>query len=103
MEEEQPTIKHGAEHLKSFQYKKGVSGNPAGRPAGKTLKEYTREKLAAMSDDEREEFLEGLDKKVVWEMSEGKAEAKTVLDATVEHIVNKEEINKALDDIITED
>lgn len=60
-------------HLAPYQYKKGQSGNPGGRPAGKSLKQYTREKLAAMTDEEREEFLHGIDKKTVWEMSEGKA------------------------------
>ena len=54
-------------------YKKGQSGNPGGRPAGKTLKQYTREKLAAMTDDEREEFLNGIDKRTIWEMGEDKA------------------------------
>jgi len=62
-----------ASHLFPWQYKKGFSGNPSGRPAGKSLKQYTIEKLNAMTDEEREEFLEGIDKKVIWEMAEGRA------------------------------
>jgi Family of unknown function (DUF5681) len=59
-------------------YKKGQSGNPKGRPPGTfSMKEYIKKKLAAMTDEEREEFLEGIDKKTIWEMGEGKAEAKT--------------------------
>ena len=49
--EEQPD-KSPAAHLTQYQFKKGPSGNPAGN----TLKEYTREMLAAMTDDERRNF-----------------------------------------------
>lgn len=66
-------IRNKAEHLASWQYKKGQSGNPGGRPAGKSLKQYAKEKLASMTDEEREEFLNGIDKKVLWEMAEDKA------------------------------
>ena len=59
-------------------YKKGQIGNPAGRPVGTfSLKEYAKKKLASMNDEEREEFFEGMDKKVIWEMAEGKAKQDT--------------------------
>jgi len=66
-------------------YKKGQSGNPKGRKPGTfSLKEYVKKKLAAMTDEEREEYLEGLDKRVVWEMGEGKADSKTELSGKLE-------------------
>lgn len=57
---------------KPWLWKKGQSGNPKGRPKGKTAKERAKEYLASMTDEEFEDFLEGIDKKIIWEMAEGK-------------------------------
>jgi hypothetical protein len=52
-------------------WKKGQSGNIHGRPKGKTMKEWAKDYLSRMTDEERDEFMEGIPKEVVWKMSEG--------------------------------
>jgi hypothetical protein len=64
------------------------------------LKSYAREMIERMTDEERQDFFAGIDKLKLWEMAEGKPDAKTSLEAIIEHTVNREEINKALDDIL---
>lgn len=74
MEEPREKQRHNREdNIKPFQWKKGQSGNIMGRPKGKTMKEYARQYLERMTDEERDEWLEGLSKDIIWQMAEGKA------------------------------
>lgn len=74
--------KNKASHLQAWQFKKGQSGNPKGRVPGKSLKERAKAMLNAMTEEEEQEFLAGIDKRTIWEMAEGKA--KQDIDSKVE-------------------
>jgi hypothetical protein len=69
--------KSSVEHLKPWQYKKGQSGNPTGRAKGISLKEYVKMKFATMTDDEREDFINGMDKVDLFKMAEGMPQTNT--------------------------
>ena len=68
-------VKHkrnkGNDNIIPFIWKKGVSGNPKGRPKGKTLKDFAREYFACMSEEERIAYLKTLPTELVWRMGEG--------------------------------
>ena len=58
--------------LVPFQWPKGVSGNPKGRKKGsKSLKEFAREYLLSLPNDEKLSFLRALPPEIAWKMAEG--------------------------------
>jgi hypothetical protein len=87
--------------LKPYQWKKGQSGNSLGRyVGGLSGKERMKRKIAGMTDDEFEDFIEGLDKRVVWEMGEGKPQQDTKIDGNIDVKVSKlEEIQTSLKNV----
>jgi hypothetical protein len=51
--------------------------NPAGRPKGPTLKEWVRNRLMSMTDEERVEFLKNVPLDIQWKMAEGMPQTNT--------------------------
>jgi hypothetical protein len=87
-----------AQWLAPFQYKKGQTGNPSGRPKGQSLKEWARNKLLTMTEDEREDFLNGIHKSEIWKMSEGNPDTKTDITTKGEKIEFTPAVAKVVDE-----
>lgn len=77
----------GTANLTPYMWKKGQSGNPHGRPKGKTLKEFARQYLESLPDDEKIDYLASLPTEIVWKMAEGNPETKSDITSKGERII----------------
>lgn len=87
--EKQPKSK--VDYILPYMWKKGQSGNPAGRPKGKTMKEYAKELLACQTEEERQAFLHGLSKDIIWRMAEGNPISDDKVNSTIKIIMATED------------
>ena len=86
--DEQQTIREKRiAQLRPYQYKKGQSGNSLGRYLGGISgKERMKRKIAGMTDEEFEDYLDGMNKIDTWKMAEGNPETKTDITSKGEQI-----------------
>lgn len=80
-------------------WKKGFSGNLKGRKKGKTMKEWARDYISRMTDEERDEFMDGMEKEVIWKMAEGNPDNKSDL-TTLGKSINITTINYGSDNTL---
>lgn len=89
---QEQVAKQRGDQLKAWQFKPGVSGNPGGRPKGsKSLKTFAREYLESLSDEDKLEFLKGMDKLDIFKMAEGNPDSK--IDTPPTNLVVKTDVD----------
>ncbi|HHE46059.1 MAG TPA: hypothetical protein ENL05_01800 [Candidatus Moranbacteria bacterium] len=105
MSEEEKTDKqhkkHRYEWLEKYKWKPGESGNPKGRPRGKSLKTRVKEILMSMDDEQAKAFLKEINPELIWRMAEGNPKSDTDITTGGDkimfipsEIINKNEISQ---------
>ena len=62
----------------------GNNANPKGRPKGKSLKEFAREYLSDLSDEDKTKYLSQLPKDIIWRMAEGNPSTDTKVEGSLD-------------------
>lgn len=74
----------------------GNNANPLGRPKGKSLKEYWKQRFSEMSDEEKLEFSKKVSPELLWQMAEGRPKQDTEMEHKGEINVNHLDEEQAL-------
>jgi hypothetical protein len=74
----------------------GTKGGP-GRPKGKSLKEYWKQKLSEMTDEEKENFSSEITQEIKWRMAEGNPTSDTNHGGVVKIIIANESDENEMD------
>lgn len=75
-------MEDGLKRDENGKFVEGTAPGP-GRPKGKSLKEYWKQRFSEMSEQEKEEFAKKVSPELLWQMAEGRPSAEMQVDATI--------------------